>query len=478
MNILMDLSVLKQLDSRLSGCLELKGEDWIRTRGGGLENNEVSPLRRPMFGNRNVTPAVPERTTSRYVSKGDKTPAGTSTTSVCNEFHVISHESMDGFARKLMEESNKTTGPSKTTLFLYNCRWGKFSDLSDDIEIENMKSPTQFKDKNILFLASFHNNDVTMSQFHVISFLCECLAASVTVLLPYYSTGTMERVDINKDGVIPTANTLALLFNGLPSVGRPIRMMTYDLHTLQNRFYLTGHAVATLHTAIPLLIDVIRESQESGSTPITAVAFPDEGSHKRFGIMFKNVDPPLPTNLELIICSKVREGTGRVVKIAEGDASGKHVIIIDDQTKSGGTLIECARALKRENKGVSGAALVSGFVTHAICTDDFWSRFIPAADYIKTVKGSSRSRSGDNEPSINVIENFYCTDSFPIEDEIRKIRPGKILSWMKVSNVDGGEGKAIKEVSEFKATIDEASLSRIQRKIQILSLNKLVLKDL
>ena len=463
--------------------MELKGEDWIRTRGGGLENNEVSPLRRPMFGNRNVTPAVLERTTSRYVSKGDKTPAGTSTTSVCNEFHVISHESMDGFARKLMEESNKTTGPSKTTLFLYNCRWGKFSDLSDDIEIENMKSPTQFKDKNILFLASFHNNDVTMSQFHVISFLCECLAASVTVLLPYYSTGTMERVDINKDGVIPTANTLALLFNGLPSVGRPIRMMTYDLHTLQNRFYLTGHAVATLHTAIPLLIDVIRESQESrksGNTPITAVAFPDEGSHKRFGIMFKNVDPPLPMNLELIICSKVREGTGRVVKIAEGDASGKHVIIIDDQTKSGGTLIECARALKRENKGVSGAALVSGFVTHAICTDDFWSKFIPVSEHLQTFQGNPRSSvytSDDNVPAMNILEKFYCTDSFPIEDELKKIRIGRMLNWKKeVSCVDAGTSK--KEMRDFKVTIDEASLSRIQSKIQILSLNKLVLKDL
>ena len=471
----MDLSVLKQLDSRLSGCLELKGEDWIRARGGGLE---VSPLRRHVFG-----PAVPERTTSRFVDKDDKTPAGTSMTSVCNEYHVIFHESMDGFARKLMEESNKTTGPSKTTLFLYNCRWGKFSDLSDDIEIENMKSPTQFKDKNILFLASFHNNDVTMSQFHVISFLCECLAASVTVLLPYYSTGTMERVDINKDGVIPTANTLALLFNGLPSVGRPIRMMTYDLHTLQNRFYLTGHAVATLHTAIPLLIDVIRESQESrksGSTPITAVAFPDEGSHKRFGIMFKDVDPPLPTNLELIICSKVREGTGRVVKIAEGDASGKHVIIIDDQTKSGGTLIECAKALKRVTRGVPGAALVSGFVTHAICTDDFWSRFIPAKDYITTFQDNPRYpvyTSDDNVPAMNILEKFYCTDSFPIEDELKKIRIGRMLNWKKeVSYVDAGTLK--KEMRDFKATIDEVSLSRIQSKIEILSLNKLVLKDL
>ena len=34
------------------------------------------------------------------------------------------------------------------------------------------------------------------------------------------------------------ASTLARLFSNLPRVGKPIRVMTYDLHTLQNRFYL------------------------------------------------------------------------------------------------------------------------------------------------------------------------------------------------------------------------------------------------
>jgi hypothetical protein len=54
--------------------------------------------------------------------------------------------------------------------------------------------------------------------------------------LSLYATGTMERVV--KEGQVATASTLARLFSNLPRVGKPVRVMVYDLHTLQNRFYL------------------------------------------------------------------------------------------------------------------------------------------------------------------------------------------------------------------------------------------------
>lgn len=39
-----------------------------------------------------------------------------------------------------------------------------------------------------------------------------------------------------------------------------MRVMVYDLHTLQNRFYFSNHAVATLHSTFPLIIREIRRS--------------------------------------------------------------------------------------------------------------------------------------------------------------------------------------------------------------------------
>jgi hypothetical protein len=70
-------------------------------------------------------------------------------------------------------------------------------------------------------------------------FLAESFIESLTVVLPFYPTATMERVV--SEGTVATASTLARLFNSLPSCGRPTCLLIYDVHTLQNRFYLSNH---------------------------------------------------------------------------------------------------------------------------------------------------------------------------------------------------------------------------------------------
>ncbi len=419
-------SVLQRLDSRLSSCLELEGKEPICAPF----SDGVSPLRRSVYRSTASIPAD-------------------------NQYHVLYHDSVELFVKSLQEESNKPE--HGVSLKIYNTVWDDFNDKTDNIRITGMTSPTFFKDKNVMFVASFHNNSVTMSQFHVIAFLCECLVNSLTILLPYYPTGTMERVDIGDDGVVPTANTLALLFNGLPSVGRPIRVMTYDIHTLQNRFYFTGHAVATLHTAIPLIIDKINHlEQVNDENKITAVAFPDEGAYKRFGSLLNASKIFNPD--DIIICSKVRDGDKKKVKIAEGNAEGKHVIIIDDQTKSGGTLIECAQVLKN----IGNAKLVSAYVTHAICTDEFWSKFIPGYKL--------EDASMEKEAPIDIFHKFYCTDSFPIRSELEKVVNGKDLTW----KTRDGAGKN----SSHSIQINVSAGNSIKNKLEILPLAELVLKDL
>ena len=423
-------SVLKNLDSRLAMCLDLDGSTRPLSRGLAGNYPTTTPLKRHVFGS---SPAS-------YVTQD-------------NQYHVVYHESAKEFVDSLVRESNKQE--HNISLKSYETNWGTFNDGSDDIKILGMTSPTFFKGKNVMFVASFHNNSVMMSQFHVIAYLCECLVGSLTVLLPYYPTGTMERVDIGSDGVIPTANTLALLFNGLPSVGRPIRVMTYDLHTLQNRFYFGGHAVATLHTAIPLILSKIDELKGGGKEEITAVAFPDEGACKRFGTLFKDVFK----GDDIIICSKVRSGDTKVVTISDGEPHGKHVVIIDDQTKSGGTLIDCAKKLKER-----GASLVSAYVTHAICTDEFWSKFLPES------KTNTESAEGQKAP-IDIFHKVYCSDSFPVLlKELEIVKGGKDLNF-KIKDGKGIPTSTTLSTSEFKG-------QPIWDKLEILSLADLVLTDL
>jgi len=49
-----------------------------------------------------------------------------------------------------------------------------------------------------------------------------------------------------------------------------------------------------------------------------------------------------------VICTKVRDGDKRIVRLKEGSPKGRHVVIVDDLVQSGGTLIECQRLLKTQ----------------------------------------------------------------------------------------------------------------------------------
>ena len=67
------------------------------------------------------------------------------------------------------------------------------------------------------------------------------------------------------------------------------------------------------------------------------IAYPDEGAWKRFHMYFKGVPE--------VVCTKVRDGEKRIVRLKEGAPEGKHVVIVDDLVQSGGTLGESARAV-------------------------------------------------------------------------------------------------------------------------------------
>ncbi len=46
-----------------------------------------------------------------------------------------------------------------------------------------------------------------------------------------------------------------------------------------------------------------------------------------------------------VICTKVRDGDKRIVRLKEGEPRRRHVVIVDDLVQSGGTLIECQKLL-------------------------------------------------------------------------------------------------------------------------------------
>ena len=84
------------------------------------------------------------------------------------------------------------------------------------------------------FLASFHSPEVFFEQIAVATYLPKLLPKSFKLFVPFFSTGTMERV--TRPGEIATANTLARLLSTVPSCAKgPAQLSVFDIHTLQVR---------------------------------------------------------------------------------------------------------------------------------------------------------------------------------------------------------------------------------------------------
>jgi len=212
----------------------------------------------------------------------------------------------------------------------------------------------------------------------------------------------MERVE--HEGDIATAMTLARVLSAIPLTQKgPTKLMIYDIHTLQNRFYFGDNIIPLLVTAIPLLVDELKQIKD------VVVAFPDEGAQKRFGSLFKDYDQ--------IICHKVREDGKRIITIKEGEPKGKHCVIVDDLVQTGGTLNEAKHALV-----LRGAADVNAFVTHAVFPSESWKKFL-------VKKGEGEKKEGEGE---RMFTHFFITDSCPIlAKELDGQAPFKVLKMGK-----------------------------------------------
>ena len=116
-------------------------------------------------------------------------------------------------------------------------------------------------------------------------------------------------------------------------------------------------------------------------------------------------------DLEIIVCGKTRgEGDQRTVVIQDGNAEGRHIVIVDDLVQTGGTLYESGKVLKD-----AGAASVNAFVSHAVFPNDSWSRF---------------NVGGDRA----CFDKFWVTNSIPTVTENLPVKDGifEVLDLMEL----------------------------------------------
>lgn len=107
------------------------------------------------------------------------------------------------------------------------CR--KFADGFPNIFIPNAHG---IRGQHVAFLASFSSPSVIFEQLSVMYALPKLFIASFTLVLPFFPTGTSERME--DEGDVATAFTLARALSNIPiSMGGPTSLVVYDIHALQ-----------------------------------------------------------------------------------------------------------------------------------------------------------------------------------------------------------------------------------------------------
>jgi len=267
-----------------------------------------------------------------------------------NHFLIIAHPSMAHIQDALIQHD-----PSVYDKVRVN--WREFESGMPNIFIEEIH---RLQPAHVLLLLNLRRKEILLDQLSVLYAIPRYGCAALTVLLPFFPTGTMERVD--REGEVATAATLSRMLSATPPTpGGPVRFLIFDIHALQIRFYFHDSILPVLLSAMPLVMDLLKTRFANDDV---AIAFPDEGAKKRFGGFFEKAGYPV------LYCSKVREGDNRVVKIAEGEPRGRHVFIVDDLCNTGGTVIACQKVL-----AAGGAKKVSVFVTHGVFPQESWKKF-------------------------------------------------------------------------------------------------------
>ena len=115
----------------------------------------------------------------------------------------------------------------RTDYFL--CMYRNFDDGFPNIYINNAQD---LRGQHVAFLASFSSTGVIFEQLSVIYLLPRLFVASFTLVLPFFPTGSFERME--DEGDVATAFTLSRMLTNIPiSRGGPTSLVIYDIHALQ-----------------------------------------------------------------------------------------------------------------------------------------------------------------------------------------------------------------------------------------------------
>lgn len=253
---------------------------------------------------------------------------------------------------------------------------------------------TNVLDRNIVFIGGTIDDSSTLDLYDISCAISKYGAKTLTLIIPYYGYSTMERAV--KSGEVVKAKTRARLLSTIPQAYKGNRIVLIDLHSEGIPHYFEG-SIHTFHLyAKSLIIDAVKELAEENNEYILAST--DAGRAKWVESLANdlNVKPAF-------VYKKRISGDQTQVSGISADVLNKTVIIYDDMIRTGGSLINAAKAYTD-----SGAKEVYAVTTHGIFPNGS----------LQKIKNSG------------YIKKIICTDSHPRSLDLE-------CDFLKVKSISG-----------------------------------------
>lgn len=217
-----------------------------------------------------------------------------------------------------------------------------------------MRVVSAVRGQDVILIGGTINDGATLDLFDLACALAGTGCRSLKVIVPFYGYSTMERAV--KPGEVVKAKTRARILSAIPIAPFGNEVLMLDLHSEGIPFYFEG-PVKTRHVyAKPL---VIEEARRLAGGREFVLGAPDAGRAKWVESLANDLGVPAA------FVYKRRAASGEVsLSGVNLPIKGVDVIIYDDMIRTGGSILQAAKAYKD-----AGANRISLISTHGLFTN-------------------------------------------------------------------------------------------------------------
>lgn len=209
---------------------------------------------------------------------------------------------------------------------------------------------TNVEYKEVTLIGGTISDKDTLELYDMACGLVEGGARKLNIVIPFYAYSTMERAV--KDGEIITAKTRARLLSAIPQAYFGNRIIFIDLHAEGIPHYLEGGTRAVHIYAKSIIIQIAI----SIAGKDFVMASTDAGRAKWVESLANDMQ------VEAAFVYKRRlSGSDTKLTGVNADVKGKKVVMYDDMIRTGGSLLQAAKAYKE-----AGASNIYVLATHGV----------------------------------------------------------------------------------------------------------------